>query len=39
MIFRAIQVQIVIENILELIGVIITEQDELGRISNIRYNE
>ena len=37
MIFRAIQVQIFIENILELIGVIITEQDELGRIPNIRY--
>lgn len=39
MIFRAIQVQIFTENILELIGVIITEQDELGRITNIRYNE
>ncbi len=39
MIFRAIQVQIFTEKILELIGVIITEQDELGRITNIRYNE
>ncbi len=39
MIFRTIQVQIFTENILELIGVIITEQDEQGRITNIRYNE
>lgn len=39
MIFRSVQVRIFTESILELIGVIVTEQDELGRIANIRYNE
>ena len=39
MIFMTTQVQLFTENILELIGVTITEQDEQGRITNIRYNE
>ncbi len=39
MIFMTTQVQVFTENILELIGVTITEQDEQGRITNIRYNE
>lgn len=39
MIFRSVQVQVFTENILELLGVTVTEQDEYGRITNIRYNE
>lgn len=39
MIFLSVQETIFCESLLDFLGVVITERDDLGRISNIRYNE
>jgi len=39
MIFLSVQKTVFCESLLDLLGVVITEKDYLGRIGNIRYNE